>query len=209
MLSGPLMSRLGLILAVAALSTALGPAVSANPNVIVIVSDDQGWADLGCQGVRSDVRTPNLDALAAAGVRFERGYASAPVCVPSRAGLLTGRYQTRFGIETNADGPLPASEQTIGDRMRVAGYVTGLVGKWHVATSAAKLARLKEIPAHEVLWGDNATIADPNLLKRGAVLTGSDGRKHFAPVVRFKDEPSTPLYREPLLGEHTAEVLKR
>ena len=65
----------------------------------------------------------------------------------------------------------------------------------------------------DICYGPVATlpeaIADPNLLKRGAVLTDADGRKHFAPVVRFKDEPSTPLYREPLLGEHTAEVLKR
>ena len=163
MLPGSLLSRLAFVLSLAAISAACGPAVSAKPNIIVVVSDDQGWADLGCHGVRSDVRTPNLDALAADGVRFERGHASAPVCVPSRAGLLTGRYPTRFGIETNADGPLPASEQTIGDRMRAAGYVTGLVGKWHVATSPANTAQKKSIPPDEILWGDNATVADPHL----------------------------------------------
>jgi arylsulfatase A-like enzyme len=163
MFPGSLLSRLAFVLSLAAISAACGPAVSAKPNIIVVVSDDQGWADLGCHGVRSDVRTPNLDALAADGVRFERGHASAPVCVPSRAGLLTGRYPTRFGIETNADGPLPASEQTIGDRMRAAGYVTGLVGKWHVATSPANTAQKKSIPPDEILWGDNATVADPHL----------------------------------------------
>jgi arylsulfatase A-like enzyme len=163
MLPGSLLSRLAFVLSLAAISAACGPAVSAKPNIIVVVSDDQGWADLGCHGMRSDVRTPNLDALAADGVRFERGHASAPVCVPSRAGLLTGRYPTRFGIETNADGPLPASEQTIGDRMRAAGYVTGLVGKWHVATSPANTAQKKSIPPDEILWGDNATVADPHL----------------------------------------------
>jgi arylsulfatase A-like enzyme len=163
MLPGSLLSRLAFVLSLAAISAGCGPAVSAKPNIIVVVSDDQGWADLGCHGVRSDVRTPNLDALAADGVRFERGHASAPVCVPSRAGLLTGRYPTRFGIETNADGPLPASEQTIGDRMRAAGYVTGLVGKWHVATSPANTAQKKSIPPDEILWGDNATVADPHL----------------------------------------------
>lgn len=163
MLPGSLLSRLAFVLSLAAISAACGHAVSAKPNIIVVVSDDQGWADLRCHGVRSDVRTPNLDALAADGVRFERGHASAPVCVPSRAGLLTGRYPTRFGIETNADGPLPASEQTIGDRMRAAGYVTGLVGKWHVATSPANTAQKKSIPPDEILWGDNATAADPHL----------------------------------------------
>lgn len=140
-----------------------GTPARARPNVIVIVTDDHGWADFGVHGLRTDVQTPNLDALAASGVRFERGYVSAPVCVPSRAGLLTGRYQTRFGIETNADGPLPAAEKTIGDRMREAGYVTGLVGKWHVATSAANTARIKQISPREILWGDNATLDDPNL----------------------------------------------
>ena len=163
MLPGSLLSRLAFVLSLAAISAACGHAVSAKPNIIVVVSDDQGWADLRCHGVRSDVRTPNLDALAADGVRFERGHASAPVCVPSRAGLLTGRYPTRFGIETNADGPLPASEQTIGDRMRAAGYVTGLVGKWHVATSPANTDQKKSIPPDEILWGDNATAADPHL----------------------------------------------
>ena len=150
-----------------AIVTAAEPAAG-KPNVIVIVTDDQGWADLACQGRRPEVQTPNMDALAASGVRFDRGYVSAPVCIPSRAGLLTGRYQTRFGIETNADGPLPASEKTIGDRMRDAGYVTGLVGKWHVASSPANSAGAKRIPPREIMWGDNATINDPNLPgKRG------------------------------------------
>jgi len=142
---------------------AAGAAPAAKPNVIVIITDDHGWADLACQSSRTEVKTPHFDALAASGVRFERGYVSAPVCIPSRAGLLTGRYQTRFGMETNADGPLPAAEQTIGDRMRAAGYVTGMVGKWHVASNRANSAASKRIPANEILWGDNATLTDPNL----------------------------------------------
>ena len=63
------------------------------PNIIIILADDQGWADLRCQGARKDIRTPNLDALAASGLRATSGYATAPQCVPSRAGLLTGRIQ--------------------------------------------------------------------------------------------------------------------
>jgi arylsulfatase A-like enzyme len=136
---------------------------SGRPNVIVIVSDDQGWADLGVQGIRKDVRTPHLDSLAADGVRFSRGYVSAPVCVPSRAGLLTGRHQTRFGIESNADGPLPPGESTIGDHMRQIGYSTALVGKWHLATSRENQRQANRIPPDKILWGDNATIDDPNL----------------------------------------------
>jgi Sulfatase len=70
------------------------------PNILLIFTDDHGWADLGAQGVDKDIKTPNLDQLARDGVRFTRGYVSAPQCVPSRAGLLTGRYQQRFGVGT-------------------------------------------------------------------------------------------------------------
>jgi len=102
------------------------------PNIILIYSDDHGWADLGAQGSDQDIRTPNLDAMARDGVRFTRGYVSAPQCVPSRAGVLTGRYQQRFGVEDNNKGPLPLAELTIAERLKAAGYVTGQVGKWHL-----------------------------------------------------------------------------
>ncbi|MEY4298822.1 MAG: Arylsulfatase precursor, partial [Verrucomicrobiota bacterium] len=67
------------------------------PNVIVIISDDQGYADLGLHNFRKDIKTPNLDQLARGGVLFTDGYVTAPQCSPSRAGMLTGRYQQRFG----------------------------------------------------------------------------------------------------------------
>jgi len=102
------------------------------PNIILIYSDDHGWADLGVQGSDNDIRTPNLDAMARDGVRFTRGYVSAPQCVPSRAGVLTGRYQQRFGVEDNNKGPLPLEQLTIAERLKTAGYVTGQVGKWHL-----------------------------------------------------------------------------
>lgn len=102
------------------------------PNIILIYSDDHGWADLGAQGSDQDIRTPHLDAMAREGVRFTRGYVSAPQCVPSRAGVLTGRYQQRFGVEDNNKGPLPLTELTIAERLKTAGYVTGQVGKWHL-----------------------------------------------------------------------------
>jgi len=102
------------------------------PNVILIFSDDHGWADLGVQESDKDIRTPNLDAMAREGVRFTRGYVSAPQCVPSRAGVLTGRYQQRFGVEDNNKGPLPLEQLTIAERLKSAGYVTGQVGKWHL-----------------------------------------------------------------------------
>ncbi len=107
-------------------------AAEPKPNIILIYSDDHGYADLGVQGSVTDIRTPNLDALARDGVRFKRGYVSAPQCVPSRAGVMTGRYQQRFGVEDNTKGPMPLAELTIAERLKPAGYVSCQVGKWHL-----------------------------------------------------------------------------
>jgi arylsulfatase A-like enzyme len=112
------------------------------PNVLVIFADDLGYGDIGVHGGR-DVPTPHIDALAAAGVRCTSGYVSAPYCSPSRAGFLTGRYQTRFGHEFNPHQGdesklgLPLDQRTIVDRLHAAGYATGLVGKWHQGFSPA------------------------------------------------------------------------
>ena len=114
------------------LLTMVAPAWS-KPNVIVIYCDDLGWADLGAQGIQTDIRTPNLDALAAGGLRATNGYVSAPQCVPSRAGLLSGRYQPRFGVEANGS-TLEGfdAQKTIAERLKQAGYATGMAGKWHL-----------------------------------------------------------------------------
>jgi arylsulfatase A-like enzyme len=107
------------------------------PNVIVILCDDTGYSDIGCQGGK-DVPTPNIDSLAKNGVRCTQGYVSCPYCSPTRAGLLTGRYQTRFGHEFNEGAAsrdkfgLPLSETTIAQRMKELGYFTAAVGKWHL-----------------------------------------------------------------------------
>jgi arylsulfatase A-like enzyme len=105
------------------------------PNILFIVADDLGYADVGFHGCK-DIPTPHLDALAKSGVRFTNGYVSGPYCSPTRAGLMTGRYQTRFGHEFNPGGNqgLPLSEMTIADRLKAAGYATGLVGKWHLGS---------------------------------------------------------------------------
>ena len=108
------------------------------PNLLFIVGDDMGYADVGFHHCK-DIPTPNLDALAASGVRFTSGYVSGPYCSPTRAGLLTGRYQTRFGHEFNPSGAqgMPVTESTIADRLKAAGYATGLVGKWHLGAEPA------------------------------------------------------------------------
>jgi arylsulfatase A-like enzyme len=115
------------------------PRPDRRPNIVVIVGDDMGYADLGCHGGK-DIPTPRIDSLARSGVRCTNGYVSCPVCSPTRAGLVTGRYQQRFGHEFNpgparsarADFGLPLDQKTIADHLRAAGYKTGIVGKWHL-----------------------------------------------------------------------------
>ncbi|WP_240911094.1 sulfatase-like hydrolase/transferase [Paludisphaera soli] len=126
----------GLTLGLAALAAArTAGAAEKRPNIVVLITDDMGYADLGIHGNR-DFPTPRIDALAASGVRFTDGYVSGLYCSPTRAGFLTGRYQQRFGHEWNPGGSpkqgLPTSEKTIADRLKAAGYATGLVGKWHL-----------------------------------------------------------------------------
>ena len=111
------------------------------PNVVLIVADDMGYADIGVHG-STDIPTPNIDALAAGGTRFTNAYVSGPYCSPTRAGLMTGRYPQRFGHEFNigvgpleTDNGLPLSEPTMADRLKAAGYRTALFGKWHLGSA--------------------------------------------------------------------------
>lgn len=109
----------------------------ASPNFVLILADDLGYGEVGAQHV-GDVATPNIDAVASSGVIFTDGYVTAPSCVPSRAGLLTGRYQQQLGIYGNppmprpANSGLPAGQITLADALRAQGYRTGMVGKWHL-----------------------------------------------------------------------------
>ena len=108
---------------------------SRRPNFVVLLSDDHGYHDLGCQGAR-ELKTPHLDALAGSGARLTHWYSNAPMCAPSRASLLTGRYPIRAGVPAN--GPdLPSSEQTVARVLKPHGYATGITGKWHLGSTAA------------------------------------------------------------------------
>ena len=114
------------------------------PNVLLIFTDDQGTLDMNCYG-SEDLVTPHMDALAASGVRFTQFYAAAPVCSPSRAGLLTGRTPLRAGLPGNVPIPLrqtgaglPTEEVTLAEMMRADGYHTAHVGKWHLGHSLEK-----------------------------------------------------------------------
>ena len=122
------------------LAALLACTAHAKPNILVILADDLGWGELGCQGFTKEIPTPNIDSIAKNGVRFTSGYVSGPYCSPTRAGFMTGRYQQRFGHEFNP-GPaeaavknfgLPLRETTIGNRLKDAGYTTGWFGKSHL-----------------------------------------------------------------------------
>jgi arylsulfatase A-like enzyme len=135
----------------ASLATVLTALLSAasvaarQPNVLILLSDDQGYADLGVQGSK-DIPTPNIDRLAHQGLRCTQGYVSSAMCSPSRAGLLTGRSQSRFGhdinwepdwpVDPNDQRGLPLAEKTMADHLKAAGYRTGIVGKWHLGEAA-------------------------------------------------------------------------
>lgn len=125
-------------LTLASLASAAHAAGEKRPNILLIVADDLGYGELGFQG-NNEIPTPHLDSLAKNGVRFTNGYVSGPYCSPTRAGLLTGRYQQRFGHEFNPGKAeagraigLTLQEKTIADRFKEAGYATGMFGKWHL-----------------------------------------------------------------------------
>ncbi|MBM3797377.1 MAG: sulfatase [Acidobacteria bacterium] len=118
---------MGLAAASAAGNTA---AAVPRPNIVVIMTDDQGSHDLGCYGA-TDLRTPELDALAAAGARFTNWYSNASVCAPSRAALMTGSYPARAGVVTNGQR-LEPHQKTTATLLKQAGYRTALIGKWHL-----------------------------------------------------------------------------
>jgi arylsulfatase A-like enzyme len=111
------------------------------PNILIILADDLGYADTGFTGSKL-VQTPNLDRLATNGVVLKNGYVTHPYCGPSRSGLITGRYQARFGNETNftyspydLHQGLPLTEKTFAERLKPVGYRTGIIGKWHLGAS--------------------------------------------------------------------------
>lgn len=134
------------------LSLACGTTAAPPPNIVFILVDDQGYYDLGCYG-GSEVRTPRIDAMAAEGVRFTDYYAAAPICSPSRAGLLTGRYPRRFGMETwvqraDAKRGIPTDELTIAELLHAGGYATACVGKWHVGFTPELRPRARGFDAY-------------------------------------------------------------
>ncbi len=197
------MIGLAIVWSVVGWSSVTGAPPATKPNIIFLVADDLGFADLGFTGAR-DIPTPHLDALAAGGVRFTNGYVSGPYCSPTRAGLLTGRYQQRFGHEFNpGEGGhepfgLPLSQKTVADRLKAAGYVTGLVGKWHLGGAPEFRPRRRGFDeffgflggAHPYDGIRGAPIyRDEEVVREPEYLTDAFGREAVAFIDRHKDHP--------------------
>ncbi len=157
-----------------------------------------GYADVGFHGCK-DIPTPNLDALAKSGVRFTNGYVTGPYCSPTRAGMLTGRYQTRFGHEFNPSGGaagLPLSEKTIADRLKAAGYATGLVGKWHLGSEEAMQPQQRGFDDFFGFLGGAHSYFESSGILRGTTPVGeldyttdAFGREAMAFIDRHKAQP--------------------
>jgi len=171
---------------------------AAKPNILLIVGDDMGYADVGFHGCK-DIPTPNLDALSKAGVRFTNGYVSGPYCSPTRAGLLTGRYQNRFGHEFNPSGGIqgmPVGEKTLADRLKAVGYKTGLVGKWHLGNLPEMHPQQRGFDEFFGFLGGAHSFFDPKGIVRGNepvkdldYTTDAFGREAVAFVDRHQKDP--------------------
>jgi len=193
----PILRRLLLVVGLLGMVSFLS-AAERKPNILFIVGDDMGYADVGFHGCK-DIPTPQLDALAAAGVRFTSGYVSGPYCSPTRAGLLTGRYQNRFGHEFNPGAPnagLPLTEKTIADRLKAAGYATGLVGKWHLGSTPEMQPQKRGLDEFfGFLGGAHSYFASAGILRGTEPVKDLDyttdafGREAAAFVERHKDKP--------------------
>lgn len=194
------------------LATAFASAASAyqpprKPNIILILADDLGHADLGFTGA-SDIPTPNLDRLAKSGIVFTNGYVSHPFCSPTRAGLMTGRYQQRFGHENNPiydpsnfTAGLPTSQTTVAQLLRNAGYATCLTGKWHLGAASKFLPSERGFSDMFYFRGGGHDYFKQE-------LTGAP-REYLIPIERDGKAVAEPEYLTDALSREAASFIRR
>jgi len=203
-----------LCLALALLTSAVR-AAERPPNIILIMADDLGYGDLGCYG-HPTIRTPNLDRMAAEGMRFTDYYSGAPVCTPSRAALLTGRLPVRSGMASErrrvlfagSKGGLPAGEITIAEALKAKDYATACIGKWHLGSAPEFLPRRQ---GFDYFFGlpfsnDMAAAAD---IPAGAAGSENPKSEYWnVPLIRNEEEIEKPVKQENLTRRYTEESLK-
>jgi arylsulfatase A-like enzyme len=187
------------------LVTSLGGLAAADrpPNVVLIYADDLGYGGLSATGSK-EISTPNIDSLAASGVRFTGSYVTGCVCSPSRAALLTGRYQQRFGFDANAEGRSPddkhpraldIEQTTFAQRLKAQGYATGLVGKWHQGTGPGYLPNDR---GFDEFYG---------LLPYGVGALAAQGRD--VPIYRNRQEVAVPADHTTAFGREAEAFIRR
>jgi len=180
----------------------VGKAATDKPNIILLMADDLGYGDVGCYGNRT-IKTPNIDALAKGGVRFTDFHANGPMCSPTRAALLTGRYQQRCGIEgvlsgrSNYDTGMPSQEVTFAEVLKTVGYAAACLGKWHLGYT---------VPFNPIKQGFDTF--------RGLVAGGSDYHSHIDRSGRpdwWKDDKlvAEEGYTTDLLTEHGVRFIEQ
>jgi autotransporter-associated beta strand protein len=189
-----------------------GAEALAAPNIVLIVSDDAGYADFGFMnqftGQTTEFKTPNLDALAQQSVVFSNAYVTASACSPSRAGMLTGRYQQKFGMDYNIQSTsstlvgVPPSEVMIPARLKQLGYSTGMVGKWHQGLTALQQPQNKGFDDFYGIWegGRSYFSSDPD-------VHPSKVRLENGSAVPWQTESSfNGIPNDPVLGRHLTDA---
>ncbi len=177
-------------------SLAVSSTAADKPNIVILFSDDAGYADFGFQpGCVEEMKklTPNIDTIARDGVRLSNAYMSASVCSPSRAGLMTGRYQQRFGYDNNLppghDGGLPLTETFGSKRLQALGYKTALIGKWHLGYPAEMQPNKRGFDwFYGLLQGSRGYFPDVNAKPHRVILDNTTPTKEEGYVTdRFGD----------------------
>lgn len=136
---------------------------SPKPNIVLVMADDQGWGEMGYNG-HPTVKTPNFDAAAASGLQFDRFYAAAPVCSPTRASVMTGRHPNRMGV-FQWGHPMRPQETTLAEALKQSGYTTGHFGKWHLGSVR------RSSPAHPGRNGFDHWVSAPNFYDNDPILS--------------------------------------
>ncbi len=186
------------------------------PNIIVIIADDLGYADVGFNGCK-DIPTPNIDRIASNGVKFTNGYVTFSVCGPSRAGLLTGRYPQRFGYERNPqyrpqdpNMGLPKTESTLAETLKKVGYTSGIIGKWHQGADISNhpLNRgFDEFFGH--LGGGHAYFPELLTIKDSYSVENNEGESYKTWILRNHEPIQTKKYLTDEFSDEAVQFVER